>query len=230
MTSTSEEVKKEEAAPVVEGSPETIDAAESLDDSAQRPKASEVYNINDMKSFADDIINVSGEKINNCYQCKKCSNGCPITFAMDIQPHLVIKMIQLGMENEVLKSKTIWLCAACETCGTRCPNEIKLADMMDALRQRALKKGVTPGVKNAPIFHKAFNESVGKYGRVYEIGMVRQFTMKAGGIIGKLLSGALMNDAKLGLKLYRRGKLGLTPHKIKGMSDIKKIFNKEQKG
>jgi heterodisulfide reductase subunit C len=77
------------------------------------------YKLKNYESFAIDIINVSGEKINNCYQCKKCTAGCPITFAMDILPHQIIKYIQLGLEEKVLTSKTIWLCAACETCGTR---------------------------------------------------------------------------------------------------------------
>ncbi len=194
------------------------------------PVSMKVYKLKDLKPFSREIIKSSGENINNCYQCKKCSNGCPITYAMDIQPHLIIKMIQLGMEKEVLGSKTIWLCAACETCGTRCPNEIKLADMMDSLRQMAETKGYVLGQKNASIFHKSFLDSIEKYGRVYEIGMIRDFTIKASGLFGKFFDGSLMRDGKLGIKLIKKGKLGFSPHKIKGTAQIKEIFKKLKRG
>ncbi len=229
MTATSEELKKDEAASVEAVSSQTEEGSGAGDDKPARPEASKRYKLSELTPFSDIISEISGETINNCYQCKKCSNGCPITYAMDIQPHQVIKMIQLGMEKEVLTSKTIWLCAACETCGTRCPNEIKLADMMDALRQRAEKSGYSVGSKRASVFHRAFLSSVEKYGRVYELGMMREFTLKAGGVIGKVFDGTLIKDAKLGLTMKKKGKLPLTADKIKGTGEVKEIFKNSQK-
>lgn len=81
------------------------------------------------------IEQLSGEKISTCFQCEKCANGCPMTFAMDIAPNQVMHSIQLGLIDPVLKSDTIWVCASCETCSTRCPNDIDIAHVMDTLRQ-----------------------------------------------------------------------------------------------
>ena len=79
-----------------------------------------------------------------CYQCGKCSNGCPVTFAMDYLPHQLIRMLQLGLTEEVLGSRTIWVCASCETCYTRCPNEVEIPELMDDLKQEVLKQGGKP--------------------------------------------------------------------------------------
>ena len=210
---------------------QSASAAAALDGPGAAPSnesgsKSRVCSLKKLTPFSEAITGVSGEIINRCYQCKKCSAGCPVAFAMDILPHQVIKMIQLGMEKEVLSSNTIWLCAACETCGTRCPNEIMLSDMFDALRQRALAKKVRVGERKVPVFHESFLDSVRRHGRVYELGMIRRFMLKSGGIVTKLFNGGLINDALLGLKLFIRGKLKLFPHRIKKRKEIKAIFRK----
>lgn len=188
------------------------------------------YKLNDMTPFSALITDISGEKINNCYKCKKCSAGCPVTFAMDIPPHQIIKMIQLGMEEKVLRSRTIWLCAACETCGTRCPNEIKLAEMMDALRQRALKLGYDIAEKKISVFHSEFLSSIKKYGRIYEPGMMKQIILKSENIIQYIKNGSFLGDIKLGIKMLSRGKLGVFPQKIHNKKEVRNIFQKTQKG
>ncbi len=224
MATTAVEVKKETTPPATteKGAPAVTAPA--------KPAGIKTIRLKDLKPFSAEVIKESWEKINNCYQCKKCSNGCPVTYAMDYPPHQVIKMIQLGQEKEVLTSTTIWICAACETCGTRCPNEIKFPGIMDALRQMAEKKGYALGQKNASIFHRSFMDSVKKYGRVYEIGMIRNFVLKSSGVFGKLFDGSMMRDGKLGMRLIRKGKLSFSSQKIKGTDEIKNIFNKAQKG
>jgi len=89
-----------------------------------------------------EVENLSGQKILSCYICGKCSAGCPISSMMDIQPHQVIRLIQLGQEEEVLKSGTIWLCSSCFTCASRCPRGINLAAIMEALRALVLRRGI----------------------------------------------------------------------------------------
>jgi heterodisulfide reductase subunit C len=187
-----------------------------------------IYKLNDFESFAKSVINVSGEKINNCYQCKKCTAGCPITFAMDILPHQIIKYIQLGLEEMVLTSKTIWLCAACETCGTRCPNEIKLADMMDALRQRALSSKYKDqiGEQGTSAFHKEFLSSIKSNGRVYEAMMMAKARMKSGRFLCYLFKGEWIADIKLFIPMFMKGKMGLFPHRIKHRKEMTKLFKK----
>ena len=93
--------------------------------------------------------------VSSCYQCRKCSGGCPLTFAMDLLPDRVIRLALLGQEDLVLNSRTIWVCSSCYTCSTRCPNDIDIAKVMDWLRQTALREAVAPAEKEVPIFHRA---------------------------------------------------------------------------
>jgi heterodisulfide reductase subunit C len=84
----------------------------------------------------------SGQDLMACYQCGKCAAGCPVAFAMDMLPSQVIRYAQLGLVEKLLDSKTIWLCAACQTCYTRCPKGIDLSRIMEALREIVmLEKG-----------------------------------------------------------------------------------------
>lgn len=92
-------------------------------------------------SFLAKIQEISGQNIYACYQCGKCSAGCPSISEMDTLPSQIIRLVQLG-EEEVLKSKTIWLCASCFTCETRCPKGVDLAKIMEALRVMVLRKNI----------------------------------------------------------------------------------------
>lgn len=120
---------------------------ESLVDTSQIERGSRVKEIKISAKvvrsrFIKEVENLSGQNIHSCYICGKCSAGCPILFMMDIQPHKIIRLIQLGQEAEVLNSKTIWLCSSCFTCASRCPRGINLTSIMEALRLLVLRKGI----------------------------------------------------------------------------------------
>lgn len=168
-----------------------------------------------------DLEKDCGQKIRQCYQCGKCSAGCPISYQMDFLPHQIIRMVQLGMEDEVLSSKTIWLCASCFTCTVRCPREIDVAEVMDYLRRRAYKKQVIPAEETEiPLFNKIFLKNIKLFGRLYEIGLIGMFN---------LLSGKFFKDFSLGLKMFLKSKIGIFPHKIKNLKEIREIFKKSEK-
>ena len=92
--------------------------------------------------FAKKVKEISREDILLCYQCGMCSAGCPIAFAMDVLPNQIIRLVQLGLEEDIAKSKTIWLCASCLTCSVRCPRGLDLAKVMEALRLISLRKNI----------------------------------------------------------------------------------------
>lgn len=91
-------------------------------------------------SFVAKIEELSGQKILACYQCGKCSAGCPAVSEMDILPNQVIRYIQLGFKEELLQTNSCWVCASCLTCNARCPKGIKIAEVMEAVRQVVLRK------------------------------------------------------------------------------------------
>jgi heterodisulfide reductase subunit C len=92
--------------------------------------------------FLEEIESAGPFQAGACYQCRKCTNGCPVTFAMDLYPDEVIRMVILGQRERVLNCDTVWVCAACETCTTRCPNDIKIAELMDCLKEMAVRAGL----------------------------------------------------------------------------------------
>lgn len=93
----------------------------------------------------DDVIaaikEISGEDVRACYQCGKCTAGCPLAAAMDLMPNQILRLIQVGDYEQALRSRTIWQCASCLTCAARCPKEVDPARVMEALRTLLLRRG-----------------------------------------------------------------------------------------
>jgi len=171
-------------------------------------------------SFAQEVIEGSQSHLERCYQCLACSSGCPVVFAMDYTPNQVIRMAQLGLKDRVLNSSTIWLCASCETCATRCPNDIEIVKVMDILRQIALREGHTQET-SLPLFHSTFLGGIQSRGKVHELSLILQYTIKSGDLF-KFKK--LFYDAILGLRMFLKGKLVILPGTIKGMGGVKRIF------
>lgn len=90
--------------------------------------------------FVRKVEELSGQKLLACYQCGKCSAGCPAVSEMDILPNQVIRYAQLGLKDELLRANSVWVCASCYTCNVRCPKGIKIAEVMEAVRQVLLRK------------------------------------------------------------------------------------------
>ena len=180
------------------------------------------------KTFRDVVIESVGEEIFDCYQCYKCSAGCPISFDMDLLPHQIIRSVILNRKEQALSSKTIWLCASCETCTTRCPNEIDIAKVMDVLRQIQRESGMPAQEPKIPVFHKAFLNSIKKKGRVHELTMIQQYNQESGDLKEKVKTGTWKNDVKLGMKMFFRGKLKLLPPKCSGVKEVQKLFEQAE--
>jgi heterodisulfide reductase subunit C len=168
-------------------------------------------------TFLEEAKEKSGEDLSLCYQCLKCTAGCPTAPHMDIRPNNLIRMIQMGMKDAVLRSHAIWLCVSCETCGTRCPNKIDIGVLMDALREMAVKEKVPAAEKNIHLLHEAFVESIRRGGRVHEATMLMEY---------KLRSRDFLTDLIPGMKLFLKGKIPLLPTLIKGRDEIKRIFER----
>ncbi len=92
--------------------------------------------------FVKKVEEISGQSLLSCNQCGKCSAGCPMSFAMDFLPNQVIRLVQLGLEEDIVRSKTVWICASCFTCTVRCPRGVDLAKVMEAVRLVTLRRNI----------------------------------------------------------------------------------------
>lgn len=171
------------------------------------------------KAKLAQIEEEAGTKVNLCYQCGKCTAGCPVAFSMDYPPRQVIRLLQLNMLEEALSAESIWVCATCETCSARCPRGVEIASLMDALRREALIQGKNSKSKVA-LFNKAFLNWVKNGGKTFEAGLLLQFN---------LLSKQPFNDMEKGLPMMKRGKISFLPERVKNRDAIKKIFERSEK-
>ena len=167
------------------------------------------------RQLAREVQDKGGQNIALCYQCGKCTAGCPVAYAMDYPPNQIMRGVQLNLRDVVLSSRTIWLCAACETCSTRCPQEVDPAGVMDALRQIASAEGIRSPEKDVRLFHRIFLGGVNQFGRVFELGMIGFYNV---------FSGHFLKDVMLAPKLLIRGKLNLLPPRDRHIKGVKKMF------
>lgn len=174
-------------------------------------------------SLRKKVEHITGESVNECYQCGKCTAGCPLNDEFDILPNQILRMLQLDMpdlDDKILRSYSIWLCLACETCSSRCPKEVELPQIMDFLRTESINRDkVNPKAKDIVSFHKSFLQTVRGSGRLHEVGLIAGY---------KLRSMHLFQDVESAPKLYLDGKLSIFPHNIQNRQAIERIFLKAE--
>lgn len=161
------------------------------------------------------ILDLTGVDVARCYQCGKCSAGCPMAAESGLRPHEVMRLVRQDSRDEVLADESIWLCLTCETCSVRCPNGCDPARVIDAVRELSLKAGAAGAPRRVAAFHRAFLAQVRQNGRLHEVGMVVDY---------KLRSGDLMKDVTSAPAMMTRGKLSLAPERIKGIDEVRAIF------
>lgn len=152
--------------------------------------------------LAQAVLEKTGENAYLCYQCIKCSAGCPLAEYFDLTPNQVMRAVQLGREERVLNSEAIWLCAACQTCTTRCPQGIDLARIMDGLKAIAQEQGIKPKVPEVATFHKVFLRNVAIFGRAYELGLIAEMNLR---------TRQPLKDVAMGLGMLAKGKVRILP-------------------
>ena len=174
-------------------------------------------------AFRDVVRERSGENIRGCYYCQKCTIGCPTAYVMDYKPAQLLRLIQLGQKDRVLGSSAIWMCVSCETCGTRCPNQIRLAPVIDALRQMALEEKHAPQ-PSVYALHRSFLDSIRLWGRVHELSLIMEHKVRC--LLAKppLFFQGLISDLIMGGDLILKGKIAFLPERIKQMGEIKKLY------
>jgi heterodisulfide reductase subunit C2 len=179
--------------------------------------------------FLKRIEGETAANINACYQCERCTNACPVSAYMDINPHQVIRYVQLGLCEELLRSNTIWVCLSCEMCTTYCPNEVDVAKTINHMRKMAYRSDVIPAEKILAVFHKTFVNELQRFGRVNEFWLIGALNLNPDVLKEKIKTGALKEEISLGFEMLRKGKLKLLPTRCREMKKIREIYRKENR-
>jgi len=153
-----------------------------------------------------------------CIQCGSCGGSCPAASDMDHTPRMLFAMLRAGMREEVLRSNTPWICVSCYHCVVRCPQEIHIADVMYTLKSMAIDAKLYSD-STAPDFSQTFVDMVEKYGRSFESGLasrhyLRHFPLRIPGM------------TPMGYGMLTKGRMALTPKKIKDMDQLKTILQR----
>ncbi|WP_461211202.1 4Fe-4S dicluster domain-containing protein [Desulfocurvus sp. DL9XJH121] len=165
-------------------------------------------------SLLAEVKTRSGQNPARCMQCGKCTAGCPVGLDADMPVNAVLRLVQEGRREEALGSRFIWLCAQCRTCSVRCPQEIDVAAVMGALRVMAWKGGYAAD-KRVKTFLKAFVDSVGRFGRVHELGLMAEYALR---------TGRMFDDLELAPKAIT--KLSILPHTTPGAKEVRDIVRR----
>jgi len=157
------------------------------------------------------------ETVGACMQCGTCTASCPNWHAMDVTPRAMWRMIQFGMLDEILASKTFWMCSSCYMCTMRCPRGLNLTSAMSHLKRLARLDGSRAARKNGA-FYEAFMEDVESHGRVQETSMMQRYFFK------RKDPSLPFAFVPLGIKMLRKGKVHLPSSAQNGV--LKPLFAK----
>ena len=167
-------------------------------------------------SFKRQVEEESGQNLSACYQCGKCTAGCPSAGVYDRQVSQIMRAVQMGLKEEALKNRSLWLCLSCSTCSSRCPNNIDVAAVMETLRSMARREG---WVQDRPIetFWKSFLDTVKYTGRSYELGVMA-------GFMARTLRG--WGNVEIAPTALLKNKMPFIPSVIHGREEVARIFQR----
>lgn len=168
------------------------------------------------RAMVQKVVPGRWEKMLSCIQCGTCSASCPAINAMDLSPRRMWRLVQLGMAEEVLRSRSIWLCSLCYTCHVRCPRGIPLTETITRLKELAMERGIISSPQSGA-FYRAFSTVMRRYGRMREVEFMARYFLSFNPLMA-------LGFAGLGLKMLRRGKIRLELPQLGGEGRLDRLF------
>lgn len=166
--------------------------------------------------FIRQVEAASEQQLSRCYQCGNCSASCAYTYVYDYPVNQIMRLLQLGQKEVILKARSIWLCATCQACTTRCPCNLDVARIMECLRVMSREEGAV-SLHDIQVFYDEFLRSVKTFGRVFETGLLPVYSLRAG---------KPFTDLDLAPRVLKKGKLAFLPHRIRGRQAVAEIFRR----
>lgn len=175
-------------------------------------------------TFLQDVIGATpggDPHLELCLQCGTCGGSCPSGPDMDHTPRRLFALIDAGFKDEVLRSNTFWYCVSCYYCMTRCPQDIHITDIMYTLKRMAIKEGFykESSASNAAGLSETFIDFVDRYGRSFELGLATRYHLRHQPL-------DILKMAPMGMSMLLKGRMDLTPKRIKNMEQLKAIMSK----
>ncbi len=174
--------------------------------------------LQEKNTFLEAVNDKSGANVLECYQCGKCASTCPVSDNMDFRPREIMQMIKLGMKEECLMANSTWFCLTCSACSGRCPREIDIPAVMEAIRHIAIEENYrskSKKVRDIRKFHDIFLDMIKRYGRNYELRMMAEFNIRTRN---------LFKDVHLAPKALLKGKIPIGHESTKSAKAIKKMY------
>jgi len=166
----------------------------------------------------DQLMERADVRQYDCYQCGKCSGGCPMADAMDLKPRGVMRCAQTGSLTRILHSNTIWLCTGCYTCVERCPHDVKIPQLIEEARYEARRRCILR--HDSEVLNKTFVSSLKAFGRNYEMllaGLYNVFAVKP------------VQDMTSVPHMLQKGLISPIPIRIKGAPEVAELIERAEK-
>lgn len=160
------------------------------------------------------------ETLRNCMQCGSCTATCASAYAMDYTPRQLWHMCRLGLKDQVLNSKTLWLCSTCYSCTLRCPRELPLTETIGTLKRLAIEEHIQKH-KESRNFYLAFMDTVRRYGRSNEVELMVRYFLTTNLLLA-------VDYVPLALAMLRHGKVALSLPKVVGPGKLDRLFERVQ--
>jgi heterodisulfide reductase subunit C len=174
-------------------------------------------------TFTREVANLlhaaGGKTVSTCMQCGTCSGACPVAEFMDVRPQRLIRMIDLGLKDEVLRTNTFWYCASCYQCSVRCPRGIDIAELMYGLKRYSIWKNQYQKDLIGPVFSETFAKTIVRNGRSYEPVLATSYLFTLG-------LKEMLQEAQSATALMLKGRIPILPARIKRLENFKRMIRR----
>lgn len=164
----------------------------------------------------EKILKDANVDTKDCYQCGKCSAGCPVAPLADMTPREVIRNLQLGLTEPVLASNMPWFCIGCGMCLARCPQCVDLPNLMLSCRKQAKNHGLVP-IKEVDRFNTLFVEGIHAKGVSDEAQLAMKYNLS---------TGHFLQDALDAPKMFTRGMINTKGHEVENAKEITALIDR----